>query len=306
VVKGVAVQTAFAFSLLALLLFSCATEARLSPDPEQERVESRADVSAPESPGSRQDLPRFGVFTGLDPENIERLKGYDPVVIDAQYYSREDILALHDLDIRVYSYLNIGSIEEFRPYYRQFEPLTLGDYAGWDDERWIDIGAPAWRHYLVRVLAWELIKKGVDGFFIDNTDIYYHYPERDIYDGIIDTLERLGEEYGLPLIINGGDAFMKEALDRKALKATTVKGVNQENVFTLPDPRTGRLGKQSAEALKYYQSYLSLCKAAGLEVSLTEYLKGDATLRQQILDYCDRNGFTVFIAESLALDRGSR
>jgi hypothetical protein len=305
-VEGVAGQTAFAVSLVALLLFSCATETRLPPDPEQERAENRAGASAPEAPGSARSLPRFGVFTGLDPENIERLEGYDLAVIDVQYYSRENIIALHDRYIQVYSYLNIGSIEEFRPYYREFEALTLGDYEGWDDERWIDIGAPAWRHYLVRVLAWDLVKKGVDGFFIDNTDIYYHYPERDISDGIMDTLERLGEEYGLPLIINGGDAFMKEALERKALKATTVKRVNQENVFTLPDPRTGRLGKQSAEALTYYQSYLSLCKAAGLEVSLTEYLKGDAALRQQILDYCDRNGFAVFIAESLALDRGSR
>jgi hypothetical protein len=31
--------------------------------------------------------------------------------------------------------------------------------------------------------------------------------------------------------------------------------------------------------------------------------KGDAALRKQILDYCEQNGFTVFLAGSLALDR---
>jgi hypothetical protein len=263
--------------------------------------------TAPEiSEESRPGASRFGVFTGLGPEYLKRLEGYDLVVIDAQYYNGADIAFLHEQGSRVYAYLNIGSIEEFRPYYKDFERLTLGPYEGWDDEQWIDIAAPAWRQYLIRVLAWDLAKKGADGFFIDNTDIYYYYPDRDIYDGILDTLERLSEEYGLPLIINGGDVFMKEALGRKALKAMTVQGVNQESVFTLPGLRTGRFGRQGAEASKYYQSYLSLCKAVGLDVSIVEYLEEDAALRKQILDYCERNGFAVFISDSPALDRAGR
>jgi hypothetical protein len=306
VVKGVFGQAVCTFSLLALL-FSCITESPLLP--EQEEAAGRpgestvsGESTVPGAPGE----PRFGVFTGLDPEYLERLEGYDLVVIDVQYYNGADIALLHERGSRVYAYLNIGSIEEFRPYYKDFEPLALGPYEGWDDEQWIDIGSPAWRQYLIRVLAWDLVKKGADGFFIDNTDIYSRYPERDIYDGIMDTLQRLGEEYGLPLIINGGDVFMKEALNRKALAATSVQGVNQEGVFTLPDLRTGRFGRQNAEASRYYQSYLGLCKAAGLDVSITEYLEGDTALRKQILDYCERNGFAVFISGSLALDRADR
>jgi hypothetical protein len=246
----------------------------------------------------------FGVFTGLGREHLERLEGYDMAVIDVQYYTGTDIAVLHGRGIRVYTYFNIGSIEKFRPYYKDFESLALGSYGGWDDEQWINIAAPAWRQYLVWVLAQDLVQKGVDGFFIDNTDLYYHYPERDIYKGILDTLKRMEEEYGLPLIINGGDVFMKEALDRKALPAT-VQGVNQESVFTLPDLRTGFFGRQNEESSRYYQSYLSRCKAEGLDIFITEYLKGDATLRKQILDYCEQNGFTVFFAGSLALDRAS-
>jgi len=236
-----------------LLLSSCATGTyEGTPGLEEERAASRpGGEGVPEDGGlSGIGTARFGVFTGLGPEYTELLVRYELVVVDAQYYNGEDIAFLHEQGTRVYSYLNIGSIEEFRPYYKEFEHLALGDYEGWDDEQWIDIAAPVWRHYLIRVLAWDLAKKGVDGFFIDNTDVYENYPERDIYDGIMDTLERLGEEYSLPLIINGGAEFVKEALERKALKATTVRGVSQESVFTLPDPRTGRFGKQSAEALK--------------------------------------------------------
>jgi hypothetical protein len=299
--KDVVRQAIGAFSLMAAL-FSCAGGSPLAP--EQERTTNRPGQSpAAETPGeSPAETFRFGVFTGLAPEYLERLAAYDVAVIDAHYYNAADIASLHERGSRVYAYLNIGSIEEFRPYYKDFEFLALGPYDGWDDEQWIDISAPAWRQYLVRVLAWDLAKKGVDGFFIDNTDLYYQYPEQDIYDGILDTLKRLGEEHGLPLIINGGDVFMKEALERKALSATTVQGVNQESVFTLPDLRTGRFGRQNAETSGYYQSYLNRCKAAGLDVFITEYLTEDAALRKQILDYCERNGFTAFIAGSLALD----
>jgi hypothetical protein len=256
----------------------------------------------PETPEYPSGTPRFGVFIGLGPERLKSLAGYDLAVIDAHYYTAADIVSLHEQGSRVYAYLNIGSIEEFRPYYKDFEFLALGPYEGWDDEQWINIADPAWRDYLVQVLGQELARKGVDGFFIDNADLYYQYPRQDIYDGILDTLERLGGEYGLPLIINGADVFMREALDRKALNSTTVQGVNQESVFTRPDPRTGSFGRQGAETSRYYQSYLGLCKAAGLDVFITEYLKEDADLRERILEYCKRNGFAVFIAGSLALD----
>jgi hypothetical protein len=278
-----------------LVLFSCAGGSPLAPEQE-------TDPPGPDPGETQAGTFRFGVFTGLGPEYLERLAGYDLAVIDAQYYNAADIALLHERGVRVYAYLNIGSIEKFRPYYQDFAFLALGPYEGWDDEQWIDIAAPAWRQYLVRVLGRELAHKGADGFFIDNADLYYHYPEQERYDGILDTLQGLGEEHGLPLIINGGDVFMKEALARKALEDTTVRGVNQESVFTLPDLRTGALGRQSAEATGYYQSYLSLCKAAGLEVFITEYLNDDAALRKQILEYCERNGFTAFIAGSLALD----
>lgn len=37
----------------------------------------------------------YGVFIGLNPEDISRLSGYDTVVIDAAYYTAEDIDKLH-------------------------------------------------------------------------------------------------------------------------------------------------------------------------------------------------------------------
>lgn len=58
----------------------------------------------------------YGVFLNLNKRNIKKLYRYKAVVIDAQFFSKEEILKLKKHKIKVYSYINIGSIEKFRPY----------------------------------------------------------------------------------------------------------------------------------------------------------------------------------------------
>lgn len=59
---------------------------------------------------------KYGVFLS-EIKNLSRLGDYETVVIDAQYFSKEEIDAFKSEGHKVYSYINIGSIEEFRPYY---------------------------------------------------------------------------------------------------------------------------------------------------------------------------------------------
>ena len=60
-------------------------------------------------------------------------------MIDAQYFSKKDIRKLHADGTKVYSYLNIGSVENFRPYYKTYEHLAIGDYENWEEEKWINV-----------------------------------------------------------------------------------------------------------------------------------------------------------------------
>ena len=77
----------------------------------------------------------YGVFIGLEgSEVIKKCAGYDTVVIDAQYVSKEDITLMQGRGQTVYSYLNIGSIETFRPYYNDYKYLTLKPYLDWEEE----------------------------------------------------------------------------------------------------------------------------------------------------------------------------
>ena len=73
----------------------------------------------------------YGVFLNADRTAVPKLKNYEIVVIDAQYFSKKDIRKLHAGGTKVYSYLNIGSVENFRPYYKTYEHLAIGYYENW-------------------------------------------------------------------------------------------------------------------------------------------------------------------------------
>ena len=125
----------------------------------------------------------YGVFLNADDSSLERFKEYDTIVIDAQYFTRKDIGILHENEVTVYTYLNIGSIENFREYYADYEKLALGDYEHWEEEKWMDVSSPDWQKFIGN-LARELYEKGVDGFFIDNCDVYYYATTASIFDGL--------------------------------------------------------------------------------------------------------------------------
>ena len=59
---------------------------------------------------------------------MERFKIYETIVIDAQYFTKRDIELLHQNGTVVYTYLNIGSIENFREYYTTYAELAIGEY----------------------------------------------------------------------------------------------------------------------------------------------------------------------------------
>ena len=74
--------------------------------------------------GRKAQKYEYGVFLNADRTAVPKLKNYEIVVIDAQYFSKKDIRKLHAGGTKVYSYLNIGSVENFRPYYKTYEHLA--------------------------------------------------------------------------------------------------------------------------------------------------------------------------------------
>lgn len=243
----------------------------------------------------------YGVFIGVNPSNLSKLYDYSAVVIDAAYFSADEIKQLHNKKVKVYSYINLGSIENFRSYYSEFEKIALGNYENWPDEKWIDVSKKEWQDYFVDVLAKELVDKGVDGFFIDNIDVYAKYKTSAIYKGILSVLQNLNTKYRLPIILNGGYEFIMAAQKNKIELKTLFYGVNQESVFSHVNFETNTFIRNNVNDRKFVLQYLNSLKALGIKIYLTEYTQS-VPLINEIRTYCKKNNFTYYISSSLNLD----
>ncbi|MDD7201219.1 MAG: endo alpha-1,4 polygalactosaminidase [Sphaerochaetaceae bacterium] len=246
---------------------------------------------------SRQ-LGDYGVFLGIDAGQLSRTDGYRLVVIDPSEFLAQDIARMHQDGKTVYGYLNIGSIEAYRPFYDRFKQLSLAPYENWPDERWVDVSASTWQDFLTDELGRQYVDKGIDGFFLDNADVYDHYPTEETFQGLCTILKGL-KQYHLPLVINGGDTFVRTCM-REGIARSMIDGINQESVFTSVDVAKGTYGNQPPSISAYFQEYLSAAKECGLYVYLVEY-RASKALARQIDAYCAKNGFLWYNAKGIEL-----
>lgn len=242
----------------------------------------------------------YGVFLSIDNTEMTKLEGYDTVVIDAQYFTSENLKQLHEDGHTVYSYINIGSIEDFREYYSDYTELFLGEYENWEEEQWIDTSSAEWQKFITDTLAGEMIEKGVDGFFVDNCDVYYVNNEEKIYQGVEKILSGL-MSYDKEVIINSGDVFLDEYYDRYGHIDDIITGINQETVFTSIDFDSESFGRQTDDDSEYYREYIEKYGDMGAKIFLLEYTT-DKSLIKQIKQYCTEKGFTYYVSDSIELD----
>lgn len=241
----------------------------------------------------------YGVFLNADASSLKQLENYDLIVIDAQYFTKSDIELLHQNGTKVYTYLNIGSIENFREYYTTYEKLTIGRYEHWDEEKWVDVADPDWQKFMEQ-LSQELFEKGVDGFFIDNCDVYYYAPRESIFEGLTAILQNI-MTFDKAVIINGGDTYVTEYRERYGAIDHIMTGVNQESVWSAIDFDKGTFYEQTKETRDYYCNYLEACQADGMDVYLLEYTT-DKKLIPKIKRYCNEHDFHFYVSNSLELE----
>ena len=250
----------------------------------------------------------YGVFIGMrggEALRDERVLRTRVLVVDPAHFEEREIAFLKVSGHTVYGYLNVGSLEAFRPYYGRFRKFVLGRYENWDGEWWVDVSAAPWRDFVVSELAAEYVRKGIDGFFVDNCDVYHYRRSRRIFDGLSEVLRRLSG-YGLEVLINGGDEYATAALEEYGSIAGLFSGVNQETVFTRINFdklnfETGAFGRSREEDRQYFLSYLEKMEGAGAKIRLLEYTR-DADLAREIERFCGARGWECFISGSVELD----
>lgn len=244
--------------------------------------------------------PSYGVFLGVpETEILTVSEGYERIIIDGLSYSAEMIETLKARGQTVYSYLSIGSLETYREYYSEYDHLALAPYENWPEEYWVDVSDSGWRSLLTDTLAGSLTAKGIEGFFLDNADVYFMFPTEAIFSGLVSLLTEL-RRYNVPLILNGGNDFVTRLIREN--RPGLIDGINQESVFSrIDDYERDLFSRQPPEDRAYFTAYLAAAKRAGLDVHLLEYTV-DPELIGEIRAYCRREGYGVFISPTVALD----
>lgn len=285
-------QKIIAFVLLILAVFGIGYDPFV---PEGKETEPVGPKNMLESPETAYD---YGVFIGIG-SNLARCEKYDTVIIDAQYFSEEEIKSFSEKGHKVYSYLNIGSLENYRSYYKRFLLSTLGSYENWGEERWMDVSKEKWQSFILDELVPEMLRKGVDGFFVDNCDVYYNYPKKSVYDGLVTIMQGLVKT-GKKVIINSGDCFVDEYCKNGGRVSDIITGINQESVFTSIQWETSTFGEASEETNEYFTAYIEKYASMGTDIYLLEYTSDRATA-EKAEEYCKNHGFTVYITDSIEL-----
>jgi uncharacterized protein (TIGR01370 family) len=244
----------------------------------------RGAPSAPDgtASGTARRPPRsFALALGVDVDDagvIERLGGYDLVVVDGQGTSAAAVRRLHDGGATVLAYLSVGTVEPGRPWF-----ATARDQ-GWLLEHWDDwdewyaaVAESGLRDLLVTEADSELAK-GFDGLFLDNTDMVQTHPaQRSGMVRLVAALDQAVGDDGLLFAQNGdpGEAGIVSYLD----------GWNREDVsFTYDFEREAYVPVGTAdhrEAMHQLTEYHD----AGLIVTATDYLeRPDAHAEDQAAD----------------------
>ena len=241
----------------------------------------------------------YGVFLSIC-ENIEQFADYEIVVIDAQYYPKEELDAFRSKGHKVFSYINIGSLEDFRDYYDEYKDLSLGAYEHWEEEVWVDVSQKRWQDFMLNDIAAGLLEKDIDGFFVDNCDVYYVHPKQEILEGLTVIMKGL-KATGKKVIINSGDTFLDTYCEQGGKWDDVISGINQESVFSTILWDEGTFGTAEPEDHEYFVSYIDRYGSQGAEIYLLEYTI-DEELMKEIKAFCEERGYTYYVADSIELD----
>ena len=241
----------------------------------------------------------YGVFLSIC-ENIEQFADYEIVVIDAQYYPKEELDAFRSKGHKVFSYINIGSLEDFRDYYDEYKDLSLGAYEHWEEEVWVDVSQKRWQDFMLNDIAAGLLEKDIDGFFVDNCDVYYVHPKQEILEGLTVIMKGL-KATGKKVIINSGDTFLDAYCEQGGKWDDVISGINQESVFSTILWDEGTFGTAEPEDHEYFVSYIDRYGSQGAEIYLLEYTINEELVKE-IKAFCEERGYTYYVADSIELD----
>jgi uncharacterized protein (TIGR01370 family) len=185
------------------------------------------------------------------------------VVLDGQEASASQVGALRRAGKLVLAYLDVGTIEPYRPWYRSLKPYRLAYWPQWG-EWYADVAAVGFRRALTRRIAPGILGKGFDGLFLDNTDMI------ETHRGQAAGMRTLVAALAMRVHRRGGLLFAQNGEDVIGPMLRYYDGWNREDVTVTYD--SGRYVRQPPAEVAAAKQALERMAARGLLTLATDYV----------------------------------
>ena len=246
----------------------------------------------------------YGAFLGRGDNEVSGFNQYKYVSVELDEFTHTNIERLSSHGTNFLAYLNVGSLENYRDYYDEYESFTFKDYDNWPDERWMDVTNQDWQDLMVG-LAQGFKNEGAFGVYMDNVDVYSIAKEDNMnyqaFGAAIKSIISRVNALGLKVLVNGGAEYFDDMNDAQDDVFDSVWAYHQEEVFSLIDDYDENVfTTQEDEDKTYYQEIASMMKEKGNEVFFIEYTT-DNSLKNTIKNYCDSHHYHYYISSTVDL-----
>ncbi len=179
-------------------------------------------------------------------------------------------------------YLSVGTIENYRPWYKQLKPYRIAPDRNWHGEYYAQVRKRGYRRKVTRRIAPKLYAKGFDGLFLDNVDMI------EVYKRQTRGMRKLVAALGRLVHGDGGYLFAQNGFSIIGPMLADLDGWNREDVTS-----TYRFGKRAyaerkPKQIAATQRELRKVGAAGLLVTATDYTAkaGSPAARRAVANAC--------------------
>ncbi|MAN58271.1 MAG: hypothetical protein CMC08_00365 [Flavobacteriaceae bacterium] len=100
--------------------------------------------------------------------------GYDFLVVEPYFFSKEDVTVLKNGNKKVYAYISVGEIDRGSWFYKDLKNYSIGKNPTWNSDI-ITVANTETAEALHRLINIYISEKGFEGIFLDNVDNYTVY-----------------------------------------------------------------------------------------------------------------------------------
>lgn len=197
---------------------------------------------------------------------VRRYRDYRLIVVDGQEVTAAQVRRLRRARHIVLGYVSVGTVESWRPWYGRAKRYALEPYDDWPDERYADTSAAGYRTLMAGSVAPALLRKGLDGLFLDNVDMVREHraQRRGMFTLVRQLRKVVDREPGRYLFAQNGEDLIGPVVPM-------LDGWNREDVTATYDHERSRYALVPRAERRAAVSALRRLRARGLLVTATDY-----------------------------------